>query len=123
MNAAEQGLGKVKQCVSRSGVAKFNQASESQAPVPVLLDQHVSLLQIVMAKDSSRAVPQKIEARPRFFFQAARQGLITNLLAELPECLAKRRAHVVFVGRLGPKYAVGDDVTVRAHGDGVQTPQ
>ena len=74
-----------------------------------------------MAKDGPRAVLQKVEARLRFFFQAARQGPLSSLLAKPPKCLVERRAHVFIVGRLGPPNAVGDDVPVSSHGNGVQT--
>src|SRR5882724_7235066 len=85
MSAAEQCLREVKQCVSSPSIAKIDQAGELQAPVRAVLGQHVSLLQVVMAKDGSRTVLQKVEARLRFFFQAARQVLLPSLLAKLPK--------------------------------------
>src|SRR6516165_4381541 len=75
MGAAEQCLREVKQCVSSPSVAKIDQAGELQAPVPAILGQHVSLLQVVMAKDRSIAVLQKVEAQLHILFQATRQGL------------------------------------------------
>ena len=109
MAATEQCLREVKQCVSSPSVAKIDKAGELQAYVPTILGQHVSLLQVVVAKDRSRAVLQKVEARLRFFFQAAPQGFLPALLAKLPKRLVKRRAHVFIVGRLGAPNALGDD--------------
>jgi hypothetical protein len=123
MGATEQCLREVKQCISSPSIAKIDQAGELQAPVPSIRGQHVSLLQVVMAKDRSRTVLQKVEARLRFFFQAARQGLLSSLLAELPKRLVERRAHVLIIGPVGPPNAIIDDVAVSRHGNSVQTPQ
>jgi hypothetical protein len=112
MGATEQCLGEVKQCVSSPSIANIDQAGELQAPVPAILGQHVSLLQVVMAKHGFRAVLHQVEARLDVLAQAARQGLLPTSVAKLPERMVELRAHVFIVGRLGPPNAVGDDVTV-----------
>src|SRR4051812_43020539 len=45
-----------------------------------------------MANDRSRAVLQKLGARLRFFFQAARQGFVTRLPAKLSKGPVERNA-------------------------------
>src|SRR6516165_6376582 len=119
MGATEQCLREVKQCVSSPSIAKIDQAGELQAPVPAIIGQHVSLLQVVMAKDRSIAVLQKVEAQLHILFQATRQGLFPALLAKLPKRLVERGAHAFIVGQQGPPNAIGDDVTVSSHGNGV----
>jgi hypothetical protein len=119
MGAAEHCLSEVKQCISSPSIAEIDEAGELQTPLFAMLDQYVPLLQVVMAKDWAHAVPEQVEARLRIPLQAARQGLLSALRAKLPKHLLERRAHVFFVGRPGPLNAIGDDITVSAHGNGV----
>src|SRR6516162_2749384 len=115
MGATEQCLREVKQCVSSPSIAKVDQAGELQAPVPPILGQHVSLLQVVVAKDRSIAVLQKVEAQLHILLQATRQGLLPASLPKLPKRLVERGAHVFIVGWQGSPNAIGDDVTVSSH--------
>jgi hypothetical protein len=123
MGATEQCLGKVEQCVTSPGIAKIEQASELQAGIPAMLGQYVSLLQVVMTKDWSRAVLKEMEARPRCCFQTAYQRFLPALLTKLLKRLVERRAHIVTIARLRPPNALGDDVTVSSHGNAMQAPQ
>jgi hypothetical protein len=90
IGATEQCLREIKQSVSSPGIAKVDQARESQAPVPAMLGQHVSLLQVVVAKDRSSAVLQKVEARLHILFQSVGQGLPAALLAKLSKRVVER---------------------------------
>src|SRR5262249_44884120 len=76
VGTAEQRLREVKQCISSPSIAEIDEAGELQAPVPAILGQHVSLLQVVMAKDGAPAALQKVKARLHMLFQAERQRLL-----------------------------------------------
>jgi hypothetical protein len=89
MSTTEQRLGEIETSVSSASIAEINQAGKQQVPVPAILGQHVSLLQVVVAKDGSPTVLQNVEARLRPFFQTAREGLLSAWLAKLPQHLVE----------------------------------
>ena len=74
MRATEERLRKVEQCVSARALPKSIRPVSRKLPFVVTLGQHVALLQVVMTKDRSGAVLQKLEARLRLFLQAPCQG-------------------------------------------------